>query len=142
MEILISNLENYLDDSYVLTTEDILRARQRTTGGNETRIVKNKTQWFVAEKKTRKKKTSGESFGFEKASYCFVRTFIDLGGQFSERSKWQEYVGELDSVEKVRSKDPVAFLAFFGLDEFDVRSNEDPTKTKLQLSMDVVMEVR
>jgi len=110
MPYLMENMTNYLNEEYVPTNEDLLKARQRTTGANEISFMREKNAW----------------------------TLIDLGGQFCEREKWIKYLGELQDVDDVTAKSPLAFIAFIALDEFDVASNEDTTKTKFVLSMEVI----
>jgi len=110
LEYLMQNLDNYLKPEYVPTNDDLLRARQRTTGCNEICFTREKNAW----------------------------TLVDLGGQFCEREKWASYLGELQNVDDVQQKLPIAFIAFVALDEFDVKSNEEPTKTKFMFSLEVI----
>jgi len=110
LEYLMKNLDNYLNPEYVPTNDDILRSRQRTTGSNEICFVREKNAW----------------------------TLVDLGGQFCEREKWIKYLGELQNVDEVQQKSPIAYIAFIALDEFDVKCNEEPTKTKFMFSLEVI----
>jgi len=62
MDYHIENLDRYLAEGFRPTNDDILRARQRTTGYSETVFMVDKTEW----------------------------TIIDCSGQASERPKWEE----------------------------------------------------
>ena len=110
---LMTNLENYLKPEYEPTPDDFLRARQRTTGSSEVKFSSEKFQWHL----------------------------IDLGGQFSERSKWKHYLGPTEELEDVKTKHPFAFIAFLAANEFDIKSDEDPTKTKFEFALDVICKV-
>eukprot|EP01130_Rhizamoeba_saxonica_P000094 TRINITY_DN10111_c0_g1_i1.p1 TRINITY_DN10111_c0_g1~~TRINITY_DN10111_c0_g1_i1.p1 ORF type:complete len:369 (-),score=103.51 TRINITY_DN10111_c0_g1_i1:53-1159(-) len=58
--------ERIIDDEYRPTSDDIVRARQRTTGAYATRLTIEKHVW----------------------------EFVDVGGQVPERTKWRSIVGE------------------------------------------------
>eukprot|EP01129_Flabellula_baltica_P005346 TRINITY_DN192_c0_g1_i2.p1 TRINITY_DN192_c0_g1~~TRINITY_DN192_c0_g1_i2.p1 ORF type:complete len:216 (-),score=49.11 TRINITY_DN192_c0_g1_i2:22-669(-) len=62
----MNHLERIIDDSYVPTNDDIIRARQRTTGANITRFSESDTLWEI----------------------------IDVGGQKPEREKWGRIIKE------------------------------------------------
>jgi len=51
---------------------------------------------------------------------------IDCGGQKPERSKWEGIIGSRESVN--------AIIFFVSLDEYNVISNEDTSKTRMQIS--------
>jgi len=101
-------MSNYLTDDYTFTNNDILKARQRTAGSSEVDLSCNKNQW----------------------------TFIDLGGQLSEREKWSQYLSGNTS----QNKKPKSFIAFLAMDEFDRTSVEDSTKSKLMFALDVILK--
>jgi len=110
LKFLIDRMNDYLNPDYVLTNDDFLRARQRTAGCNEVTFVREKMEWSL----------------------------VDMGGQLNEREKWIKYLRDFQNVEEGNGKPPISFLAFLALDEYDVRSNEEPDKTKFLLSLDVI----
>jgi len=103
MEYLMENLDGFVQPDFVPTNADILRARQRTTGASITRFEDPKTIWNL----------------------------IDVGGQYSERTKWEGFFTE---------NLPHAVIFFLALDEFNVPNAEvktDNIKTKFELALQV-----
>jgi GTPase SAR1 family protein len=91
---------------YNPTNEDMLRARQRTTGEQNITFIIDKVGWDL----------------------------IDVGGQRPERYKWE---GILDSKEH-----PISGVIFFAaLDEYNMISNEEVGKTKMDISLQVFREL-
>jgi len=66
MDYLVANVERFSKPGFVPTNDDILYARQRTTGSNRTFIKQDKITWEM----------------------------IDCGGQTGERKKWQTVIAE------------------------------------------------
>jgi len=66
MDYHMTRLSKYMDDNFVPTNDDMLRARQRTTGAVETSFVIEKFEWKI----------------------------IDCGGQKPERTKWEAILKE------------------------------------------------
>jgi len=66
LEYLMSNIDRIAQPNYVPTKDDILQARQRTTGQQTTTFMKEKYTWDL----------------------------IDVGGQKPERSKWEKIMNE------------------------------------------------
>jgi len=103
MEYLMENIDRFVQPDFVPSNEDILRARHRTTG---------------------------ESIStFEDAKHIW--NLIDVGGQFSERQKWEDFFNE---------HRPHAIIFFLAIDEYNVPNTElktDYLKTKFELSLDV-----
>uniref|UniRef100_A0A6B2L9I6 Uncharacterized protein n=1 Tax=Arcella intermedia TaxID=1963864 RepID=A0A6B2L9I6_9EUKA len=112
MEYLMARIDDFYNPEYVPSASDILRARQRTTGNHSVSFCTAKHKW----------------------------TLIDLGGQFSEREKWVNILGATENLDNVKSKPPFAFIAFIALDDYDVKSVEDPAKTKFVLSLEVIAQ--
>jgi len=63
LDYLMDNLNRYLEPGFIPNNEDILRARQRTTGASVYTIEADKNNWEL----------------------------IDVGGQFAEREKWPTF---------------------------------------------------
>jgi len=107
MDYLMENFQKYLSPDYTPTNDDILRARQRSTGEN--------------------------SYSFEDESN--VWNLVDLGGQLSERPKW----------ESVLNKPIHAVIFFIAIDEFDIPNPESKTvsqsPTKLSLAISILSEI-
>jgi GTPase SAR1 family protein len=87
IEYCISRAHNLVDPQYHITDEDVLHARQRTTGITETEFQIGKFTWNL----------------------------IDVGGQRAERRKWVHYyegavamlyVASLDDFDAVLPEDP------------------------------------
>eukprot|EP01129_Flabellula_baltica_P014714 TRINITY_DN712_c0_g1_i2.p1 TRINITY_DN712_c0_g1~~TRINITY_DN712_c0_g1_i2.p1 ORF type:complete len:221 (-),score=46.13 TRINITY_DN712_c0_g1_i2:92-754(-) len=57
--------------------------------------------------------------------------FIDIGGQAPERRKWL----------RVLDFGVNGILYFAALDEFNIKSSEDPNKTKMEISMDIFKQI-
>jgi len=103
MPYLMSNLSRYTIPGFVPTNEDILRARQSSTGQQVYSFVLNKIRW----------------------------EFIDVGGQRPERAKWSIFL----------EQGVHAIVWFYALDEYNMKSLEDHTKTKFQISLEVWTEL-
>jgi len=107
MEYLMENIDRYIQPDFVPSNEDILRARHRTTG---------------------------ESIStFEDAKHIW--NLIDVGGQYSERQKWEGFFSE---------HLPNAIIFFLAIDEYNVPNTELKTedlKTKFELSLDVFRQI-
>jgi len=73
MDYLMDHLDRISKPTYVPTNEDVLRARQRTTGEHTTSFVIEKTGWDL----------------------------IDVGGQKPERVKWESIITAKESVNAV-----------------------------------------
>jgi len=120
LKYLIENLDRYCSDGFIPNTEDILRARQRTTGFNSFNFEISKINWSI----------------------------VDAGGQLCEQLKWQTIlsgdetnVDEEITTEKSKGKQSkskkrvnTAVVYFVALDEYDVASLDDPTKSKMEMS--------
>eukprot|EP01124_Arcella_intermedia_P035088 TRINITY_DN884_c0_g1_i1.p1 TRINITY_DN884_c0_g1~~TRINITY_DN884_c0_g1_i1.p1 ORF type:complete len:346 (-),score=56.15 TRINITY_DN884_c0_g1_i1:64-1101(-) len=90
MDYLMANLDRFSRPDYMPTNEDVLRARQRTTGEHTTSFVVDKTGWDL----------------------------IDVGGQKPERAKWESiltgketvnaviYFGALDEFNMLSTEEP------------------------------------
>jgi len=87
LDYLMDNIDRYVATNFVPTNEDMLRARQRTTGGLMVSLTEGKHLWEL----------------------------IDVGGQFSERSKWNNYFTE---------RVPHAVIFFLALDEYNIENTE------------------
>jgi len=96
----MDNIERISSPSYWPTTDDMLRARQRTTGEQLTTFINDRTRWEL----------------------------VDAGGQKPERSKWEAIISSKDMIS--------AIIYFASLDEYDVMSPEDPSKSKMQISLE------
>jgi len=66
LDYLMENFDRYLEEDFTPSNDDILRARQRTTGG--------------------------ETYAFEEERHRWELT--DVGGQYNERVKWAGYFSE------------------------------------------------
>jgi len=73
MDYLMDNLDRISTPDYIPTNEDVLRARQRTTGEQTTSFIIEKTGWDL----------------------------IDVGGQRPERPKWEGIISSKESVNAV-----------------------------------------
>jgi len=107
MEYLMENLDQFMQPDYVPSNDDILRARQRTTGESTSTFEDPKRIWNL----------------------------IDVGGQFSERSKWEGFFN---------TNRPNAIIFFLALDEYNVPNTEIKTghlKTKLELSFHIFEQI-
>jgi len=62
----VQNMDRYMAEGFTPTNEDLLRARQRTTGFSETVVEVERTEWRI----------------------------LDCGGQKPERVKWEGILGE------------------------------------------------
>jgi len=105
LEYLITNLDRILAPDFVPSNDDILRARQRSTGETSYRFEDKKHVWNL----------------------------VDVGGQFSERSKWGAVF-----------ENPInAILFFISLDEYDIDNVESTSdhETKFQLALTIYDEV-
>jgi len=87
LEYLMDNFQRYLTPDFIPTNDDILRARQRTTGGHSVSFHEGKHLWEL----------------------------IDVGGQFSERTKWISYFTD---------RVPHAVIFFLALDEYNIENTE------------------
>jgi len=105
IDYFMENLERITAQNYVPTNEDMLRARQRTTGEQTTVFVHEKIKWEL----------------------------LDCGGQRPERGKWEGIINSKDSVS--------AIIYFVALDEYNVESFEDPTKTRMQVSFEAWRDI-
>jgi len=79
-----------------------------------------------------RQRTTGEqmiSFVIEKTGW----DLIDVGGQKPERVKWEAIISSKDSVNGI--------IYFAALDEFNMLSAEDMTKTKMDISLQVFTEL-
>jgi len=106
LDYLMENFNRYLDPTFIPNSNDILRARQRTTGGESYYLEEEKVRWELT----------------------------DVGGQFSERTKWNMYFTE---------KPPQAVIFFLALDEYNIPNTELKTEkcdTKFELALDVFKE--
>jgi len=107
LEYLMDNLDRFVQPDYVPDINDILRARHRTTGEHTHTFEDNDYLWKL----------------------------IDVGGQYSERSKWNDFFS---------SNIPNAIIFFLALDEFNVpnyENSKDEYKTKYQLAESVFTSV-
>jgi len=73
MDYLMEHLDRISTPDYVPTNEDVLRARQRTTGEQTTSFIIDKTGWDL----------------------------IDVGGQRPERAKWEQIIAAKESVNAI-----------------------------------------
>jgi len=73
MDYLMENLDRISTPDYLPTNEDVLRARQRTTGEQTTSFVIDKAGWDL----------------------------IDVGGQKPERAKWEAIITTKESVNAI-----------------------------------------
>jgi len=107
LDYLMSNFDRFLAENFKPNNDDILRARQRSTGENASSFEDKDRIWNM----------------------------IDVGGQPSERSKW----------ESILEKPINACLFFIALDEFDVPNAEAKTQetapTKLALAISIFENV-
>jgi len=103
MDYMMEHLRRIASEDFVPTHQDILLARQRTTGASSFEFVKDKYKWQL----------------------------VDVGGQIPERAKW----------EKIIEEGATAFIFFAGLDEFNMVSADDRTKTKMEVSLQVFEEI-
>lgn len=77
-----------------------------------------------------RQRTAGtNSIQFVKEKYKWE--LVDVGGQIPERAKWA----------KLLKEGVTALIFFVGLDEYNMLSGEDKTRTKMQVSMDVFQDV-
>jgi len=108
MEYLMENLDRFVQPDFVPSNEDILRARHRTTGESISTFEDPKHIWNLN----------------------------DVGGQFSERKKWESFF--IDNL-------PHAIIFFLALDEFNVPNTElktqENSKTKFELALQVYQEI-
>jgi len=121
MNYMVDNLERFCEEDFLPNDEDILRARQRTTGFSTLGFEIDKTSWKI----------------------------VDVGGQLPEQQKWQSILngedGEEENIEEKKGKakekkvkrkgNTTAVVYFAALDEYNVISSEDSTKTKLDISL-------
>jgi len=73
MDYLMEHLDRISTADYLPTNEDVLRARQRTTGEQTTSFIIEKTGWDL----------------------------IDVGGQRPERAKWEQIISAKESVNAI-----------------------------------------
>jgi len=73
MDYLMENLERITKPDFIPTNDDVLRARQRTTGEQTTALVIDKVGWEM----------------------------IDVGGQRPERSKWESILMSKESINAI-----------------------------------------
>eukprot|EP01125_Pyxidicula_operculata_P003356 TRINITY_DN13_c0_g1_i5.p1 TRINITY_DN13_c0_g1~~TRINITY_DN13_c0_g1_i5.p1 ORF type:complete len:361 (-),score=73.39 TRINITY_DN13_c0_g1_i5:350-1396(-) len=106
MDYLMANLDRFLQPDFVPSNEDVLHARQRTTG-QQTTIIYDQT-------------------------IKYNWNFIDVGGQKPERAKWTNILTENDCH---------GVFWFLALDEFNMVSAEDASKTKMLISMELLSEL-
>jgi len=104
VDYLLQHFDRLTSKDYVPTEEDILMLRQRTTGQSAMTFIKDKHKWEI----------------------------IDLGGQESEREKW-------DSVILENEIHAVIYLA--ALDEFNTYSTSEKSATTMDTSMEVFKTV-
>jgi len=79
-----------------------------------------------------RQRTTGEqqiSFVIEKTGW----ELIDVGGQRPERAKWEAIISSKESV--------TGIIYFAALDEFNMVSTEDSSKTKMDISLEVFTEL-
>jgi len=79
-----------------------------------------------------RQRTTGEQvirFTIDKTGW----DLIDVGGQRPERSKWELIISSKESVSGI--------IFFAALDEYNMMSTEDPTKTKMDISLQVFREL-
>uniref|UniRef100_A0A6B2LBB8 Uncharacterized protein n=1 Tax=Arcella intermedia TaxID=1963864 RepID=A0A6B2LBB8_9EUKA len=103
LDYFVERVQVYLQPNYTPVREEILRARQRTTGFTETTYLDSDNS---------------------------VWTVIDVGGQFSERSKWIHLVSRCSS-----------FIYVVAIDEYNVKSKENKTKSRLACSLETFKEI-
>jgi len=105
MDYLMEHMSRFAKVDFVPTNEDILVARQRSTGAYRTLIKKEKRNTWE---------------------------LIDCGGQIGERKKWEAFA----LTEGLNS-----IIFFAGLDEFNMISCEDKSKTKMEIARGVFSEI-
>jgi hypothetical protein len=98
MDYFMGRLEDIVREDYLPTNEDILRARQRTAGITEVTFPYNRN----------------------------TLTFMDCGGQASERPKWDLVVNRA-----------ISCTYFASLPGYDTPNPIDPNKTNLDESLEV-----
>jgi GTPase SAR1 family protein len=101
----MEHLDRISRGDYFPTNEDMLRARQRTTGEQMISFVIEKVGWDL----------------------------IDVGGQKPERHKWENIINSKESVSGI--------IYFSALDEFNMMSSEDHSKSKMEISLQVFREL-
>lgn len=108
----MTKIDDYINPGYLLSDDDILRARQRTTGSVCLEATINKSIWKI----------------------------IDVGGQGVEREKWAGII-ENETTTNTRSVKGKVILFFISLIDYNVPSSEDPTKTNFQISEELFEDV-
>lgn len=103
MDYMMQHLDRISSPDFIPNNQDILLARQRTTGFTTIEFMKDKYKWEL----------------------------IDVGGQIPERAKWDTVMGE----------GATAVIYFAGLDEYNMTSADDRTKSKMQISLEVFKTV-
>eukprot|EP01122_Echinamoeba_exundans_P012826 TRINITY_DN547_c0_g2_i1.p1 TRINITY_DN547_c0_g2~~TRINITY_DN547_c0_g2_i1.p1 ORF type:complete len:351 (-),score=76.80 TRINITY_DN547_c0_g2_i1:222-1274(-) len=102
LEYMMANIDRFAEPDFVPSNDDVLHARQRTTGVVETQFTVDKFNW----------------------------TLIDVGGQRSERRKWMHFFTGVAAV-----------IYCAALDEFDMVCPEEPTKNKMEESLEVFEKI-
>jgi guanine nucleotide-binding protein G(i) subunit alpha len=124
LEYHMDKLNDYCDINYIPTNEDILRARQRTTGQIEIEIQVKGIIWKIT----------------------------DVGGQKSEIEKWAQIMTEIDTTNPVEGrtsgresdqtkKKNKVILFFVSLIDFETVSSSDSTKTNLKITEETFKNV-
>jgi len=93
----MSRIDSITLPDYVPSTDDIVRARQRSTGCTDTSIILDKVKF----------------------------TLMDMGGQRTERTKWPRVISSTMS----------AVFFFCAVDEYNIPSVEDKSKSKFEISL-------
>jgi len=105
VDYLMEHFDRLTKSDYVPTDEDILMLRQRTAGAYTTSFIKDRHMWEI----------------------------VDLGGQESEREKWNEIMD---------SNDFHAVIYLASLDEFNTYGSPcDKSTTTMETSMQVFQKV-
>lgn len=140
----MESLDRISADEYLPTVEDVLRARQRTTGFSETSLMVLYWLYLI--------------FFFQINKRVWL--FLDCGGQLPERNKWYDLLNthsEIGFTDNEKSKDKKKgkakakakekkqesnIIVFFAaLDEYNMMSSEDPSLTKMQMSLNTFEKV-
>jgi len=108
-EYFFENVERISKDDYIPSDDDILRARQRTTGGDTYSFEEEKTIWELT----------------------------DVGGQFSERQKWTNYCEENEEKNQKPPHAVIFFLALdeYNIPNVELRTEEFATKFELAINV-------
>jgi len=119
LDYLMENLDRISKPDYVPTNEDMLRARQRTTGEQTTSFIIDKTGWDL----------------------------IDVGGQKPERAKWESIITTKESVNAIiffaaldefnmtSSEDPNKTKMDISMQVFNELLSSDAVKTRPHITL-------